>query len=262
MQPIFAYASIATLLFWRAIPTLAETVIDLQWAICDQDAKTVLEKLREDGLGPYKANNITYYDTWPPSYTAQGLAFRKKVKHHHHLSMTKARFDEETENVPPEADCVWDQYGNTTYYTCSLAAPLKDEDKGLWSEDQIAFAQRYQDVRWDDLVPYGPFLNPKWKLYIEGYKAVFDDVMAEAEGERLHLMEIEIKTGMSWAEKVHGRVDRYLRDRGIAICEPLQLPKTLRLFNALAAPPRAISKDEQAVLSAAGSLRTERRLEL
>ena len=227
---IFIVFALSTLLCrW----TLGKTKVDLQWAICDKDAPTVLRKLGEDGLKPYKANNITYYDTSQPVYTAQGLGFRTKVKKHKPISLIKARFSKKTKNVPAEADCVWDRYGNTTYFTCGLPSPLCNGTERIWSNDQIAFAGRYQDVDWEGLVPYGPFHNPKWKLHIEGYKAVFDDVMASAAGSTLHIMELEIGLKRSKSDEVHRNITKYLEDRGVVICEPLQLPKTLRLFSAL-----------------------------
>ena len=227
---------------------LSKTVIDLQWAICDQDAETVLEKLGQGGLEPRRENNITYYDAFPPTYTANGLAFRTKVKKHQPISMIKARFNEETEDVPSAADCVWDRYGDSPFFTCSLAFPLLDETRASWSEEQIAFARRYQYVDFDELVPYGPFLNPKWKLRIEGYKAVFDDVMAVAANSPLHLMEIEVGVNMSKQEKVHRKITKYLRSRGVVICDEPQLPKTLRLFDALEFFSKAPSAERPSML--------------
>jgi len=165
--------------------------------------------------------------------------------------LNKSEFDEENENVPLDADCGWDEYGNSTYFTCGMISPLDEgvEDiEDIWSDDQVAFAERYQEVGWDGLVPYGPFLNPKWKLHIEGYKAVFDDVIAEAAGSTLHLMEIEVEVKKSKGEKVHKKIEEYLRGRGVTICEPLQLPKTLRLFSALDGAARANPESGQSVL--------------
>lgn len=214
-------------------PTFAKETIDLQWSICDNDAETVLRKLGEEDTPPYKANPITYYDTWPPSYTNQGLGLRTKVKKHdpgYPISMVKARFGAETDNVPERAECVCDQYGNTSYYTCGMLEilPELDETLDLWSPAQKAFAERYQAVDWNALVPYGPFMNPKWKLRIKGHKAVFDDVVASP----LHLMEIEVEVKKKHGEKVHRKMSKYLKKKGVVICEP-QLPKTLRLFESL-----------------------------
>lgn len=240
------------IIFVLAAFTLSDDTIDIQWAICDEDAETVLQKLGEDGKEPYKAYNITYYDTSPPIYTALGLGFRMKVKKHgrqaYRVSMIKARFDEESENVPLEADCVWDQYGQSTYFTCGMPCPLDDETEDIWSNSQIAFAERYQEMDWASLVPYGPFLNPKWKLHIQGYKAVFDDVMAEIAGSPLHLMEVEVEAESSIGDEVHEKIDKYLRGRGVKICEPLQLPKTLRLFAALDGAAKAAPENGQTVL--------------
>lgn len=223
------------LLLLLAVSTFAssQTIIDLQWAICDRDAETVLWKLGLLGQEPYKANNITYFDTLPPEYTAKGLAFRTKVHKHQPISMIKARFNEEMEDVPPEANCVWDRYGGSTFYTCSLAFPLVDEAQAVWSEEQMAFAARYHSVDFDGLVSYGPYLNPKWKTYIAEHKAVFDDVMAFAGDTPLHIMELEMPAEISEAESVYDQVTRYLELRGVVICDEPQLPKTLRLFEAL-----------------------------
>ena len=108
-KPSHSRQFIILLLLVQYSLTLAKTKIDLQWAICDINAETVLRKLGHRGENPYKANNITYFDTSPPTHTANGVAFRTKVKKHQPLSMIKARFEDETKNVPPEADCVWDR---------------------------------------------------------------------------------------------------------------------------------------------------------
>ena len=117
--------------------------------------------------------------------------------------------------MPSDAECVWDQYGNSTYFTCGVSSRLdeddveEDDDDEIWSDEQIAFAERYHDVAWDDLVPYGPFMNPKWKLHLDGIKVVFDDVVAETAGETLHLMEIEAKAKMKKREAVHKKITKY-----------------------------------------------------
>ena len=166
--------------------------------------------------------------------------------------MIKARFDDFTENVPSTADCVWDQYGNSTFFTCGVSSRLNEdgveEYDEIWSDEQIAFAERYQDVAWDDLVPYGPFMNPKWKLHLDGVKVVFDDVIAEAAGETLHLMEIETAVKMKKSEAVHERITKFLEDRDVVICQPLQLPKTLRLFAALDQATENALSQKQTVL--------------
>ena len=226
----FAFLTVALVLtFCRS--SNHERKIHLQWAICDEDAQTVLRKLGEEDKESYKANAITYYDTWPPTYTAKGLGLRTKTKKHDPgwpISLVKARFGEQIDDVPPNADCVWDRYGNGTYFTCGLPFVLPDEPTDIWSEEQMAFAERYQAIEWDALVPYGPFANPKWKLSIQGHKAVFDDVMA---GD-LHLMEIEIAVEKSKGVEVHANITKYLNEHDVVICEP-QLSKTLRLLDHL-----------------------------
>lgn len=227
------FAILAT--FFLSHTQAEEPQISLQWAICESSASAVLQKLGYPDKPPYKANPIVYYDTWPPALTASGLAFRTKVKKHDPgwpISMIKARFGELNENVPSEAHCVWNRYGNDTSYTCGLSSILSEiggaEGESVWSEAQVAFAQRYQDVEWEALVPFGPYVNPKWKVHVLGHKAVFDDVRALPE----HLMEIEIGVGKEGSEGVYEEITRFLRERAIVLCER-QLPKTLRLFEAL-----------------------------
>ena len=107
----------------------AKTLLSLQWAICDDSPLTVLRKLLPHTPipEPYKVQNISYYDLPDPYYTAHGLAFRTKLHKHVPVSMVKARADNET--GVPEADealCKWDRYGNATWYTCGLLAPLEE----------------------------------------------------------------------------------------------------------------------------------------
>lgn len=227
-------ATLSSLL--TALPIIAaEPEISLQWAICETDAAAVLAKLNHHNHDPYKSNPIVYFDTWPPHYTQTGIAFRTKVKKHdpgYPISMIKARFGELNENVPGAADCVWDRYGNDTTYTCGLASVLSEvggaEGESVWSPEQRDFAGRYADVMWQDLVPFGPYMNPKWKIHLLGVKAVFDDVQALP----LHLMEIEIGVPKAGSDAVYASVDAYLRERGVGLCEK-QWPKTLRLFDFL-----------------------------
>lgn len=233
-----------------------QETIDLQWSLCDSSNHTVLSKLNASEILPYKANNITYYDTNPPIYNDKGLAFRTKVHHNISISMIKARFADETSNVPTTANCVWDRYGDTTFFTCSMASnltspspsaspssststfpsrlPPPSPQKGIWSPSQISFATRYHAINWTALVPYGPYLDPKWKLQIAGYNATFDDVMAwTPDGRELHLMEIEVKANMSDGKVVYDAVTRELERRGVVLCSPVQRSKTSRLFRAL-----------------------------
>ena len=149
--------------------------------------------------------------------------------------MVKARFANETHDVPEGAQCKWDRYGNASWFTCGISSP-RVEGKALWSAEQMAFASRYHSVQWDQLVPYGPFLNPKWKFRILGKKAVFDSVEAVVDGQLIHLMEVEVGVKGKRVRKEKGlyeAITKYLMDSGVAICSSPQLPKTLRLFEAL-----------------------------
>ena len=228
-------ASVYLLAFLLPFSYGKEPEISLQWAICDTDAATVLHKLNYADKEPYKSNPIVYYDTWPPQYAPQGIGLRTKVKKHdpgYPISMIKARFGDYNENVPSAADCVWNRYGNVTSYTCGLMNVLSEiggaHGEDVWSEEQVAFVQRYQDVEWRELVLFGPYLNPKWKIHVLGMKAVLDDVQALP----LHLMEIEIGVKKSRGKEIYDRVNEVLEEAGVVLCEK-QLPKTLRLLEYL-----------------------------
>ncbi|KAI4217423.1 MAG: hypothetical protein LQ351_000018 [Letrouitia transgressa] len=220
------------------LPALTtSTPISLQWAICDTSPSTVLRKLSYTPTPtPHKLQNITYFDLSTPNYTAQGLAFRTKLHKHVPISMVKARFADESDDVSEGAKCKWDRYGNRSWFTCGVSSPLV-EGKGLWSAEQVSFAERYfPSIQWDRLVPYGPFLNPKWKIKISGRKAVFDSVEAVIAGQVVHLMEVEVKVKENEVGKEGGlyeAITRVLADARVIICGPTQLPKTLRLFKAL-----------------------------
>ncbi|KAE8157122.1 hypothetical protein BDV40DRAFT_59643 [Aspergillus tamarii] len=209
-----------------AAPLVTAKKANLQWAICDPDPQTVLQKL---GLGtpdPYKENPITYYDTNPPVYASDGLMFRTKTSKGENISTVKVRFQQETSDVPDLAECVWDRYGENPTYTCEKRCPLQEPN--IWCDQQIELAEHYEEVNWEELINYGPYPNAKWKVRIKGYKAKFDDVAAGS----LHLMEIEAKVPKRKADKAYKEMTEYLKSHGIVLCG-VQEGKTARLFRAM-----------------------------
>lgn len=220
---------------------------NLQWAICDTDPQTVLQKLGEDGTRePYKKTPITYYDTNPPSYIWDGLMFRTKTRRGEELSAVKAHFDPRESDTPelffrtkgaginktmpdtPERFlCVWDRYGNDVSFACQIQSLLAGR-KELWTDEQVRFAERCQRVIWGDLVGFGPNPNPKWRLNVIGHRAVLDDVPAGS----FHLMELEVKVFKHEGDEVYENISTYLRERGIVLCHK-QESKTIRLFRAM-----------------------------
>ncbi|KAE8382470.1 hypothetical protein BDV26DRAFT_253530 [Aspergillus bertholletiae] len=209
-----------------AVPFVCAEKTNLQWAICDADPAAVLHKLGLGARNPYKENPITYYDTNPPVYLSDGLMFRTKISKGENISTVKIRFPHETSNVPGSAKCVWDRYGETLTYTCEQRCPLHPST--IWCNQQIQFAEHYENVNWEELTAFGPYQNAKWKVRIEGYKAKFDDVSAGP----LHLMEVEAKVPRSKADKAYEAVTRHLKRHGIVLCDP-QEGKTARLFRAM-----------------------------
>lgn len=216
-----------TALFLAAPFAAAKQEISLQWAICDPNPQEVLQKL---GLGsstpPYKENPITYYDQQPPVYISEdGLMFRTKTNKGQPLSTVKARFPDRTEDVPYFVDCSWDRYGDDVTYTCEKRCLLDPTSSSPWCDEQVEFAERYDEIDWSGMTAYGPYANAKWKLRLEGYKAKFDDVAAGS----LHLMEIEVKAKKRHSKRVYKAITRSLEDSGVVLCD-VQEGKTMRLF--------------------------------
>ncbi|KAF5023445.1 hypothetical protein F66182_4490 [Fusarium sp. NRRL 66182] len=222
MYNALACALFATLVSCR----VDDREIHLQWSLCDRDAEAVLVKLGQEARAPYKRNPITYFDTKPPTHAQQGVMFRTKTNRGEPFSIIKVRFDEKPAHPPPDADCVYDRYGDDVLYTCGHRYHLAGAPNTIWSKDQVRFAERYDDIDWDGLVPYGPFPDGKWKLRILGHKAKLDDVVAGT----LHLMEIELSTPKAGSAHVYRQVTEYLEERGVMLCDP-QASKTLRLFH-------------------------------
>ncbi|ERF72739.1 hypothetical protein EPUS_04792 [Endocarpon pusillum Z07020] len=211
-------------------PAEVSDEIHLQWSICDPNPQVVLQKLGEDvRSGPKKQSPITYFDTNPPVYLQQGRMFRTKTSHNEDLSLVKVRFAEKTSDIPDTVNCVWDRYGDQTFFTCEKRSSLDGDDgMSLWNEEQVRFAERYGDIVWEELVAFGPFLNAKWKLHLEGFRAVFDDVVVKSH----HLMEIEIRVSTFEGDGVYHVVTKYLREHGLELCDD-QESKTFRLFQVL-----------------------------
>jgi hypothetical protein len=202
--------------------------VNLQWAICDKSPQIVLEKLGRAAAEPDKVDPISYYDTKPPVYTAQGLMFRAKVRAGQNISMVKARVME-VSDVPSSAICLWDRYGDDVAFVCKMQSPINNLTR-IWSDEQVHFAEHsWGKIDWDELVEFGPYQNPKWKqLKIHGYKVVFDDVAVPQH----HLMEVELKVRRSRSEIAYQIITEYLENAGVVLCER-QEPKTIRLFRAL-----------------------------
>jgi hypothetical protein len=214
-----------------ALPFTSTKDISLQWAICDRSPQETLVKLGLDSsTHPYKESPITYYDEWPPIHLFSGLMFRTKTNKGHPLSTVKVRFREQTSDVPDYVKCGWARYGyNPPTYTCEKRCFLDPTHPGkIWQGEQMQLAQQYGHVNWTALAAYGPYPNAKWKVWIDGYLTKFDDVVTG----KLHLMEVEAQVPEAIADQVLEATGRYLRDRGVVLCET-QEGKTKRLFRAM-----------------------------
>jgi hypothetical protein len=209
--------------------------VSLQYSICGADPFQVLQSLGQHSKPPFKRNPITYFDLKERTYTTQGFMFRRKINKHIEISAVKVRFENKTLVDVPEnlnVSCEWDRYGERSWYTCQRRDPLAEIAHGLWSDAQRAFVEHYcDDIAWDELVPYGPFWNTKWKVDVfpvEEVRTVFDTVTVGEED----LMEIELKVPKDRADSVHVQISQHLEEIGVRLCER-QEPRTLRVFRAL-----------------------------
>lgn len=216
------------LLVLSSVVTATDKVA-LQWAICSPTPADILYMLGEDDKPPFKCSPITYFDLICPVYTEQGFMFRKKFNKGKQISSVKLRFKNEPSNVPDSVDCRWDRYGYQTFYTCEKRAPVNGTR--VWSDEQAQFLEYYRSIDWEDLIAFGPYWNAKWKVEIEGHRAVFDNVVAHS----FHLMEIEMKVLKDQSESTYEMATKYLKEVGIVLCDE-QEPRTLRLLRALGYP--------------------------
>jgi hypothetical protein len=202
--------------------------VSLQWSICDSNPQIVLQKLGKGIRDPDKLDPITYYDTNPPIYTSQGIMFRTKTRASQEISLIKIQFSKKILNVPHKVKCLWDRYGDKQTYVCKLQSPVNG--KKIWSDKQIQFAEHFwNSVIWNKLIPFGPYLNPKWKwLKIKGYNAVFDDVEALS----IHLMELEVKVPKHEGDVAYQIITKHLKKCRVVLCD-YQESRTMRLFRAI-----------------------------
>ncbi|CAO3636177.1 unnamed protein product [Cunninghamella blakesleeana] len=200
-------------------------LISLEWSVCDLNPETVLEKLGKKDIEPYKITPISYFDTDPPSCINHGLMFRKKIKSKQEVTVVKKKFMDDSIKAP-DADCVWSRYGSHSNFVCMIRSPLNGTT--IWSNKQIRFVEGvYSKIHWNQLVEYGPYINPKWKsIKIHGYKVVFDDVIIN---DSLHLMEFEVKVPKYKGHSAYKKINKYLKKKGIVLCDK-QETKSLRLF--------------------------------
>ncbi|OJJ33518.1 hypothetical protein ASPWEDRAFT_71034 [Aspergillus wentii DTO 134E9] len=188
--------------------------ISLQWSICDKNPQTVLQKLGEDSYDPDKLDPISYYDTHPPMYAPRGFMFRTKVRAGKEISVVKVKVNTSTTDVA-HAKCLWDRYGNDTSFFCAKQSTIKGSQ--MWRKKQVALAENFTTVAWDELVEFGPYWNPKWKkLNITGYQADFDDVVAGSH----HLMELEAKVPLNESHVAYNKITNHLKKAGVVICNP------------------------------------------
>jgi hypothetical protein len=149
--------------------------------------------------------------------------FRTKVRAGKKISVVKVRPDVNTTDVA-HGKCLWDRYGNDTSFVCSKQSNVKSWR--IWSKKQARLVENFTYVDWDELVEFGPYMNPKWKkLNITGYQADFDDV--EADGH--HLMELEVKVPMDGSQVAYNNITDHLKSHEVVLCDHEE-SKTMRLF--------------------------------
>lgn len=209
----------------------SEDEVDIQWSICDGTPQQILKQLSHESGVPDKINQMTYFDSLPVTFAQKGISLRTKGQPGAIESSIKIRF------IGPmspgiEGECSWDRYGVDLNYTCVVSSRIQFGQKEIWSYEQQRFVEKFQHVDWDLLKSYGPFQNPKWKVTVSGYKAIFDSV----ETGPLHLMELSVKVKKSNEKSAFDAISTFLAGKGVGLCK-IQEGKTLRHFRSLGIYP-------------------------
>jgi hypothetical protein len=224
----FGMKKFSAMIFLAVLSTnaaMASDTVDLQWAVCDSSPHAVLKKIDEQDA-KMKPGEITYFESIPVRFTAEGISFRIKTEKGTSTSSLKVRFTEHQDL--PEAECEWDNYGGQETYACAVNSELSDGEN-FWSREQLEFlARNSRFSSASGLKSFGPYETKKWKFKHEGNKVNFDNVKTPVG----NLMEFSLKVPYEERKAAAEEFGAWLNENGITLCQE-QEGKTLRLLRAL-----------------------------
>lgn len=214
------------LLFALLTPLLgsATDITEVQWAICDTDPSVVLEKLERDDWSQDQSS-ITYFESKIPSYFAKGVSFRVKEKNGAAVAIVKVR----GEGAEPGSErCEWDRYGSRETYACKYEA-RRVSVSAPWTESQKQFVEKFQAVKWDSLVAFGPYPVEKWVGKLKKEKLTLEALRAPGLSP---ILELSARVASADAEEVYRKISDRLDEADVRLCRK-QEGKTDRLFRSL-----------------------------
>lgn len=218
--------------FLIASVSSAESVLDLQWAVCENNIPRLVRTL--DFPDEIEAKQVTYYDDSDFSLTKNELQLkvdisaRKSKKLEKIKSIVKVLFSNPKERIDADAKCETDRYGNKKSLRCSMEAQVTHDD--IWTKKQKNYFERSAGpIAWGELIAYGTYTEQQWVTELQGYEVQLEVLYGP---DHKPITEISLKTTDSQEDDAYNLVMQWLSEKKVKLC-PIQEGKAKRLSRML-----------------------------